>query len=261
VKTRYAEPRRTAIVYGHELPVLPEEPEAEDYDVSVFLSREGYFKKITPLSLRMSGEQKFKDGDELRQSFESTNRAEILFFTDRCQVYKCRLSDFDDTKASVLGDYLPAKLGMDEGESVLWAVLPGDYSGEVLFFYENGKAARVSLSAYQTTSNRRKLTGAYSDKSPLCALRVLEGDGELVLFSSEPRALVFHTALLAPKTTRSTQGVQVMSLKPRYHLVRVCPPEESGITAFTRFRVRSVPAAGALVRPADVGEEQLDLLK
>ena len=261
VKARYAEPRRTSIVYGHELPELPEEPEAADYDVTVFLSREGYFKKITPLSLRMGGDQKYKDGDAPRQSFETTNRTEIMFFTDRCQVYKCRLSDFDDTKASVLGDYLPAKLGMDEGENVIYAVLPGDYSAALLFFFENGKAARVALSAYQTTSNRRKLTGAYSDKSPLAAVRLLEQDAELAVFSSEPRALIFHTALLAPKSTRSTQGVQVMNLKPRFHVERVCPPEESGIAALSRYRVRAVPAAGAVLREADTGVEQMDLLK
>ena len=160
VAAKYGEPRRTTLVYGHELPVYEEE-QAEEYPVHIFLSREGYFKKISPQSLRMSSDQKFKEGDSLRQSFETTSNAEIMFFTDQHQVYKTRLSEFEDSKASVLGEYLPAKLGMDPGESVIYAVLPGaDYAGALLFFFENGKVARVELTAYQTTSNRRKLTGA-----------------------------------------------------------------------------------------------------
>ncbi len=260
VKAKYAEPRKTAIVYGHELPPVEEEPAAADYPVTVFLSREGYFKKITPQSLRMSGEQKYKEGDGLSQSFETTNNAEILFFTDKCQVYKNRVGDFDDTKASVLGDYLPAKLGMDEGESVIRAVLPGDYSGALLFFYENGKAARVALSAYQTTSNRRKLTGAYSDKSPLVCVLPLREDRELAVYSTERRCLIFHTAQLMPKTTRSTQGVAVMTLKKHYTVEAVRPLEETAITNPARYRVRAVPAAGALLKEEDTEEKQLDLL-
>ncbi len=260
VKSKYAEPRRTTLLYSHEITVTAEAEEAEDYPVHVFLSREGYFKKITPQSLRMSGEQKYKDGDGLCQSFESSNRAEIMFFTDRCQVYKSRLSDFDDTKASVLGDYLPAKLGMDAGETVIFAALPGDYAGELLFFFENGKVARVALSAYQTSSNRRKLTGAYSDKAPLACIRRLDADGELAVFSNEPRALIFHTALLAPKTTRTTQGVQVMTLKPRYHLERAASPEETSLVRLSRYRVRALPASGALVKDEDAEEQQLGLL-
>ena len=232
----------------------------EDYPVTVFLSREGYFKKITPQSLRMSGEQKYKEGDGPGQQAEATNAAEVMFFTDRCQVYKTRLSEFGDSKASVLGDYLPAKLGMDEGESVVYMVLPGDYSGHLLFFFENGKIARVEMKAYATVSNRRKLTGAYSDKSPLAALLKLTEDKELALISTEPRALLLHTALLAPKTTRATQGVAVMNMKPRYHLDRVCTLEESGITNLARYRVRSIPAAGALLREEDQGREQMSLL-
>ena len=259
VKNKYAQPRRTAIVYGHELPEAVEDEAPADYPVTVFLSRQGYFKKITPQSLRMSSEQKYKEGDGPSQSFETTNNAEIMFFTDRCQVYKNRVSDFDDAKASVLGDYLPAKLGMDEGESVLTAVLPGDYSGGLLFFFENGKAARVALSAYQTTSNRRKLTGAYSDKAPLACILPLTEDRELAVYSTEPRCLIFHTALLAPKTTRSTQGVAVMTLKKHYKLERVRPVEETPITHLTRYRVRALPAAGALVREEDSEEQQLGI--
>jgi len=259
VKAKYGQPRKTTIVYGHELPPAEEEP-AADYPVTVFLSRQGYFKKITPASLRMSGEQKYKEGDGPRQSFETTNNAEILFFTDKCQVYRNRVGDFDDTKASVLGDYLPAKLGMDEGESVVRAVLPGDYGGALLFFYENGKAARVALSAYQVTSNRRKLTGAYSDKSPLVSLLFLREDQELAVYSTEPRALIFHTALLAPKSTRTTQGVAVMALKKNYTVESVRPLEETSIVNQARYRVRAIPAAGALVKDEDGENKQLDLL-
>ena len=246
VRKKYAQPRKTEIIFSHE--------------VTLFLSREGYFKKITAQSLRMSGEQKFKEGDGLFRQVEATNNTELMFFTDRQQVYKVRAADFADGKASLLGDYLPTKLGMDEEEKVIDLVLPGDYSGHVLFFFENGKCAKVSLSAYTTTSNRRKLTGAYSDKSPLAALVPLTEDRELALISTEPRALLLHTALLAPKTTRATQGVAVMNMKPRYHLDRVCTPEESGITNLARYRVRSIPAAGALLREEDQGREQMSLL-
>ena len=260
VRKKYAQPRKTEIIFSHEAEYEEEPEETPDYPVTLFLSREGYFKKITAQSLRMSGEQKFKEGDGLFRQIEATNNTELMFFTDRQQVYKVRAADFADGKASLLGDYLPTKLGMDEDEKVIDLVLPGDYSGHMLFFFENGKCARVSLSAYATTSNRRKLTGAYSDKSPLTALLKLTEDKELALISTEPRALLLHTALLAPKTTRATQGVAVMNMKPRYHLDRVCTPEESGITNLARYRVRSIPAAGALLREEDQGREQMTLL-
>ena len=260
VRKKYAQPRKTEIIYSHEVEEYREEEQVEDYPVTVFLSREGYFKKITPQSLRMSGEQKYKEGDGPGQQAEATNAAEVMFFTDRCQVYKTRLSEFGDSKASVLGDYLPAKLGMDEGESVVYMVLPGDYSGHLLFFFENGKIARVEMKAYATVSNRRKLTGAYSDKSRLVAILPLAEDRELALLSTEPRALIFHTSLLLPKATRSTQGVAVMTLKPKYQLQRVCTPEESGIVNLPRYRARSIPGTGALLRPEDRGEDQLTLL-
>ena len=259
---KYGEPRRTTIVYPHEITsYTPEEEQKEEYPVSVFLSREGYFKKIAPASLRMNSEQKFKEGDALRQSFETTSNAEVMFFTDRCQVYKTRLGEFDDAKASVLGEYLPAKLKMDAGENVIFMVLPGaDYAGSLLFFFENGKAARVELKSYQTASNRRKLTGAYSDKSPLVCIRRLDEDCELAVYSNEPRCLIFHTALLAPKTTRSTQGVAVMTLKPKYHLESVHLSGETAITNRTRYRVRAIPAAGALVKEEDSEDQQISLL-
>ena len=259
---KYGEPRRTSIVYPHEIAqYTPEEEQKEEYPVSIFLSREGYFKKITPASLRMNSKQKFKEGDALRQTFETTSNAEVMFFTDHCQVYKPRLGEFDDAKASVLGDYLPTKLKMDAGENVIFMVLPGvDYAGSLLFFYENGKVARIEMKAYQTASNRRKLTGAYSDKSPLACIRRLDEDCELAVYSNEPRCLIFHTALLAPKTTRSAQGVAVMTLKPKYHLEMVLLSEETSITNRTRYRVRAIPAAGALVKEEDSEDQQISLL-
>ena len=259
---KYGGTRRTSIVYPHEITsYTPEEEQKEENPVTVFLSREGYFKKITPASLRMNSEQKFKEGDVLRQSFETTSNAEAMFFTDHCQVYKTRLGEFDDAKASVLGDYLPTKLKMDAGENVIFMVLPGaDYAGSLLFFYENGKAARIEMKAYQTASNRRKLTGAYSDKSPLACIRRLDEDCELAVYSNEPRCLIFHTALLAPKTTRSAQGVAVMTLKPKYHLETVLLSEETSITNRTRYRVRAIPAAGALVKEEDSEDQQISLL-
>ncbi len=260
VRKKYAVPRRTEIVYSHELPEEPEEDAPEDYPVHLFLSREGYFKKITPQSLRMSGDQKYKEGDGPSQYFEATNNTELMFFTDRQQVYKTRASEFGETKASLLGDYLPAKLGLDAGENVIFLCLPGDYSGSLLFAFENGRVARVSLSAYATTSNRRKLTGAYCEKFPLVQILPLTEDRELALLTNEPRALLVHTALLAPKTTRGTQGVQVMNIKPKYHLERLADVADTGITNQARYRTRTTPAAGALLRPEDSEEKQLELL-
>ena len=256
---KYGEPRRTEILYDHQQAELPEEEPAAEYPVHLFLSREGYLKKITPQSLRMSGEQKYKEGDSLRQSFETNSNAELMLFTNRCQVYKARLGEFEDSKASVLGDYLPAKLKMEDGESVVCAVLPGDYSGSLLFLYENGKAARIALTAYQTASNRRKLTGAYSDKSPLAAILRLTEDGEVAVCSDEPRCLIFHTALLAPKTTRASQGVAVMALKKNRRLTEAKFLADTAIQNPARYRVRSLPAAGALLKGEDNGEKQLTL--
>lgn len=260
VRKKYAAPRRTEIVYSHEIEEEPEEDAPEDYPVHLFLSREGYFKKITPQSLRMSGEQKYKEGDGPSQYFEATNNTELMFFTDKQQVYKTRASEFGETKASLLGDYLPGKLGMDAGENVVFLCLPGDYSGSLLFAFENGRVARVALSAYATTSNRRKLTGAYCDKFPLVQILPLTEDEELALLTNEPRALLVHTALLAPKTTRSTQGVQVMNIKPKYRLERLADVADTGITNQARYRTRTIPAAGALLRPEDSEEKQLELL-
>ena len=254
VRRKYAEPRRTGIVYGHEVEEYTEETTVDDYAVSVFLSREGYFKKITPASLRMNAEQKYKEGDALAQSFETSNAAEVMFFTDKCQVYKTRLSDFDDTKASALGDYLPAKLGMDEGESVVYMVLPGDYRGWMLFFFENGKAAKVEMSAYATKTNRRRLVGAFSDKAPTVAIRQVPEDGEFMLTSTAGRMLLVHTGAIAAKTTRSTIGVQVMTLKGSHHVKTVEPFAEGMVAKPDRYR-KNIPAAGAMPAAEDIGEQ------
>ncbi len=260
VRKKYAVPRRTEIVYSDEVEDFQETEQVEDYPVNLFLSREGYFKKITPLSLRMSGEQKYKEGDALHQSFEATNAAELMFFTDRQQVYKCRAADFADTKASALGDYLPAKLGMDDGENVIFLCLPGDYRGNLLFFFAGGKCAKVPVESYQTTSNRRRLTGAYSDKAELVSVVHMPEEGEVALYTSEPRVLLFHTSLLLPKATRATQGVAVMNIKPKFRLERAVRAEDTGIVNRSRYRSRSLPAAGALLKPEDADEKQLELL-
>ena len=259
IAEKYGEPRRTGILYDSVSYEPDDEPETPDYPVSVFVSREGYFKKITPKSLRMADEQKFKEGDSLLFSCETTNAAELMVFSDRCQVYKARCADFEDTKASALGDYLPGKLGFDEGENFFALCMPGDYSGSVLFVFENGKVAKVELAAYQTKSNRRKLTGAYSDKSPLKALFRLTEDVQLALYSTEGRALVFSTAQLAAKTTRATQGVAVLTLKRKASLCRAVELERSGIVNAARYRTRTLPATGALLRPEDTEEKQMEL--
>ena len=257
VADKFGQPRKTEIVYESAL-IEPEEEEDDtpDYPVTMFVSKEGYLKKITAQSLRMSGEQKFKEGDSLAFSRETTNKAEILVFTDQFQCYKSRLSDFEDGKASLLGDYLPQKLGMDPGENVRQVILPGDYKGFVLFFFENGKAAKVPLSAYETKTNRRRLTGAYSDKSPLVEVLSMDADEQVALYSTDGRAAVVSTALLLPKTTRNTIGVAVMSLKKKAVLSRVKRLEESGITNVSRYRCRTIPTAGSLLKDDDASEKQ-----
>ncbi len=257
VSKRFGQPRKTEILY-HVEQSLPEEVEdtVPDYPVTVFLSREGYLKKITQQSLRMSGEQKFKEGDGLLLSRETTNRAEFLAFTDRFQCYKSRLSDFDDSKASVLGDYLPQKLGFDQGENLISLVFCGDYKGFVLFFFENGKVAKVPLSAYETKTNRRKLTGAYSDKSPLVKVLALDADEQLAVYSTDGRAAIFSTAQLLPKTTRNTQGVAVLTLKKKAVLKDVQLLADSGITNESRYRTKTIPSAGSLLKDEDASEKQ-----
>ena len=257
VSKKYGQPRKTEILYQvAEAEQEDEEENIPDYPVTVFLSKEGYLKKITAQSLRMSGEQKFKEGDSLLFSRETTNRADLLVFTDQFQCYKSRLSEFEDGKASQLGDYLPQKLGMEQGESVISVVLTQDYSGFVLFFFENGKVAKVPLNAYETKTNRKKLTGAYCDKSPLVSVYALQTDEQMAVYASDGRALIFSTAQLLPKTTRNTQGVTVMSLKRKAVMNAVLPLEQSGIENQGRYRTKTIPAAGALLKPEDMQEKQ-----
>ena len=257
---KYPSERRTGIVYANEIETFEEDDGIEDYPVTVFLSNEGYMKKITPLSLRMSGEQKFKEGDSLKTSFEATNRSELLVFTDKQQVYKTRLSDFDDSKASALGTYLPTKLEMDEGERVHSIILPGDYKKNLLLFFENGKVARLELNAYETKTNRKKLVNAYSDKSPLVAVLTIDADIDVAMFSSDGRALVFNTSLMQVKSSRTTQGVAAMNIKNRHKLEGAAPMADTTIVNKSRYRVRSIPAAGALLKEEDRGEVQLSLI-
>ncbi len=261
IEKKYQFPRKTGIVHQGDIEEFAEDDNIEDYPVTLFLSREGYFKKITPQSLRMSGEQKYKENDALMQSFESSNRAEVLFFTDKQQVYKTRVSDFEDCKASTLGIYLPSRLEMDDGENVLCMVDPGDYSKHIIMFFQNGKAARVELSAYATKTNRKRLTGAYSDKSPLRTLLVLNEECEIAAFTTEGRAVVFNSAQLQPKSSRSTQGVALMNIKPKYSLDYAKPLADTAIKNVSRYRVRSLPAMGALLRDEDRGEEQMSFME
>ena len=258
VSEKYGKPRKTEIIY-ETAQIEPEEEEEQvpDYPVTLFVSKEGYLKKITAQSLRMSGEQKFKEGDSLSFSCETTNRAELLVFTDKCQCYKTRLSDFEDGKASQLGDYLPQKLGFEQGEGILYVAMPGDYKGFMLFFFENGKAAKVPLSAYETKTNRKKLTGAFSDKSPLKGCMALQADEQVAVYSTDGRAVIFSTAQLLPKTTRSTQGVSVIALKKKAAVSRAVRLSESGIVNQSRYRTKTIPSAGAVVKEEDSPDKQI----
>ena len=258
VRKKYAQPRKTEIIFSHEAEYEEEPEETPDYPVTLFLSREGYFKKITAQSLRMSGEQKFKEGDELAQTVVTDNAKELLFFTNRCQVYKARVNDFKETKASALGDYVASTLGMDEGETAVYMVVTSDYSGHMLFFFENGKAAKVELSAYQTKTNRKKLIKAYSDKSPAAAMLHIESDVELVIISSAGRHLLINTGAISPKTTKDTQGVGVMSLKKGQKVMTVRAYKEGEFAKAYRYKTKNLPAAGALLSAEDKGE-QLEL--
>jgi len=257
---RHGAERRTQIVYADEVEEFDAQDMVEDYPVTLFLSKEGYFKKITPQSLRMSGEHKYKDGDSLSQSFESSNRRELLIFTDKQQIYKVRVSDFEDVKASSLGIYLPTRLKMDEGESVIHMLDPMDYKKDLLIFFQNGKAARIEMAGYETKTNRRRLINAFSDKSPVVKIMLLEEEIELVCRSSDDRTLVFSTSMLQTKTSRTTQGVAVMSLKAKRVLKEVMPLAGSSIQNVSRYRVKTIPAAGALLKTEDREEQQLSLL-
>ena len=260
INKQFPTPRRTGIVYEDELPEFTEE-EAPDTDpVTVFLSKEGYFKKITPQSLRMSSEQKYKEGDGLRRQLESANHHELLIFTDRQQVYRLRLSDVEPTKASVLGSFLPTLLNMDEGESVLDMVDPGDYRGSLVLAFANGKLAHIPLESYQTKGNRKKLLNAYSDKSRLVGLVHLTEEKDLFLLTNDGRGLVVNSSLVALKTTRNTQGVSVLSLRGRKELAEILPAEDAHLSDPSRYRAKAIPKAPVALTMEDRGEEQLSLL-
>ena len=255
VQKKYAVPRRTEIVYEYQTAAAEDaEDETPDYPVHVFCSREGYFKKITNQSLRMSADQKLKEGDSITQSVTATNRSELLFFTDKCQVYKTTAADFDDTKASVLGDYLPAKLGMDSGENPVFMAVTTDYQGYLLFAFENGKAAKVPLSAYATKTRRRKLANAYSDKARLVQALQLAEDCEVLFTSSDTRMLIVHSGLIPAKVTKDTQGVAVMALKKKHMLVSA-RIYDGGFADPKRYMVRTLPGAGALPKDGDATEQ------
>lgn len=255
VVEKYNKPRRTEIIYAAVEEEDAEIEEIPDYPVHLFFTKEGYFKKITPQSLRMSGEQKLKEGDSITQTFEATNSTDLLFFTDRCQVYKAKAADFDDTKASVLGDFVASNLHMDAGESAVYMAVTTDYKGYMLFFFENGKMAKVDLSAYETKTNRKKLIKAYCDKFPLAAIYQITEDCELVVQSTAGRILLLNTGAITPKTTKDTQGVSVMTLKKGYRVASVRAYKDGAFKKPARYRTRSLPAAGALLSAEDAGEQ------
>ena len=260
IAAQYGEPRRSIIIYEDTVQYVEEAAAVPDYACTFFFTKEGYFKKITPQSLRMSGAHKLKDGDEIMQEIELSNNCDLLFFTDKAQVYKAKASDFSDTKTSVLGDYVAAKLGMDEGENAVYLVATKDYKGLLLFAFENGKAAKVPLEAYATKTNRKKLTGAYSDKAPMTAMLWLDEDKEVLFSASSGRMLLIHTGVLALKATRTTQGVTVMKLKKGQQLIGVKAYAEGTFVKPQRYRTRSLPGLGALPTGEDKGEEQLSLI-
>ena len=258
---KYGKPRRSLILYD-----LPQEEEAEeaeavpDYPVTVFFTREGYLKKIQPQSLRTAGAHKLKEGDEIIRQIETRNNLDALFFTDQHQVYKVRLAELEDGKVAQMGIFVPGRLGMDEGETILDMVLTADYSGHMLFFFANGKCAKIPLSAYATKQNRRKLLRAYSDKAPLALIHYLPEETELAIRTNAGRMLLVGTAQIPEKTTRDSQGVAVVTLKKNQNITSAVPAESLALANPHRYRVRSLPAAGALLRPEDEGEQQMSLL-
>lgn len=260
IAEKYGQPRKSIIIYEDIVSYTEEKDDVPDYPVNLFFTKEGYFKKITPQSLRMSSNHKLKDGDEIVQNCEFSNNGELLFFTDKCQVYKAKAADFADTKASALGDYVPAKLGMDEGENAVYMVATKDYKGILLFAFENGKLAKVPLEAYQTKTNRKKLTGAYSDKSPLAGMVFFTEDKEFLLKASSGRMLLIHSGAINLKTTRSTQGVAVMKLKKGHRLFEISEYVEGTFAKPQRYRTKTLPTLGAMPANEDSTDEQLTLI-
>lgn len=253
---KYDTGRKSEILYEIPEDIETEEPEVADYPVTVFLTHGGYLKKIKTANLRMSGEQKVKEGDAVARSVECSNKDELLVFTSKHQVYKAKLDDFPDTKASVLGEYLPGKLEMEEGETALYTAVISKYQGYMIFVFENGKLAKVDLSAYETKTNRKKLINAFSDKSPLAAAVYLEEDADIVITSQSGRNLLINTAVILPKATKSTQGIQAMALKKKSDkVISLHLYKEGEFEKEWRFRPKNLPAAGALLSAADVGEQ------
>ncbi|HAE53002.1 MAG TPA: topoisomerase IV, partial [Ruminococcus sp.] len=238
----YAQPRKTLFYYQSDIQEEEIVDDTPDYPVNIFVSESGYFKKITPQSLRMSSEQKLKEGDYIVQNFETTNKTELVFFSNKAQAYKSKASSFDDTKASVMGDYIPAKLGFDEGESLRLLVPTTDYSGYIVFFFENGKAAKVPMKSYETKTNRRKLTKAYSDKSPLAAAVFIPEDCDMLVRASGGHTVLFNSSLIMQKSTRDSQGIQVINLKKNAILsFAATVTDENNLE---KYRVNTLPAAG-----------------
>ena len=255
VGKRFGQPRKSILIYADEIQTAEEEEEAPDYSVNIFYTKEGYFKKILPQSLRMSSEQKLKEGDSVAYSNECSNNDELLFFTDKAQVYKTKVNEFKETKASTLGDYVSAKLNMDEGENSIYAVNTKDYKGYMIFAFENGKIAKVPLSAYETKTNRKKLTGAYSDKSPIADIIYVKEDCEIMLTSSQGRVLLFNTGAIAEKASRSTVGVNVLALKKGHRLISAKLYKEGDLAIPSLYRTKTLPAAGSVLSAQDNAEQ------
>lgn len=255
IAKKYGQPRKTEIIFAIDVAFDEKEDEEPDFPVNLFFTKEGYFKKITPQALRTSGEQKLKEGDEMLLELEATNNTELLFFTDKCQVYKSKASEFDLGKASVLGDFVASKLEMDEGENAIYMIATLDYKGYVMFFFENGKVAKVDLSAYATKTNRKKLIKAYSDKFPIGAIRHVTEDRDLVLESTSGRLLLINTGAISPKTTKDTQGVSVMTMKKGHILKKVRDYKKGEFAKPYRYKTKNLPAAGALLSAEDTGEQ------
>ena len=255
ISKKYGQPRRTEIIFAIDVAFEEKEEEEPDFPVNLFFTKDGYFKKITPQALRTSGEQKLKEGDSMLLELEATNNTELLFFTDKCQVYKSKASEFDLGKASVLGDFVASKLEMDEGENAIYMIATLDYKGYVMFFFENGKAAKVDLSAYETKTNRKKLIKAYSDKFPIAAIRHVVEDTDYVIESTSGRLLLINTGAISPKTTKDTQGVSVMTMKKGHILKNVRLYKKGEFAKPYRYKTKNLPAAGALLSAEDTGEQ------
>lgn len=254
---KYPSPRRADILEADKIERFEQEDHIEDYPVHLFLSKEGYFKKITSQSLRGASDQKFKDGDALFQTLDATNKQEIIFLTNKQQAYKAHLYDFDDSKASVLGDYLPSKLEMDAEEQPVFMLLPGDYTGSMVVIFENGKAARFELTGFATKTNRRRLTGAYSDRSPAKAFFHFSQDCNITLFATNGRALTVNTSVIPPKSTRTTVGVQTMVLRGSHTITHACYSMELAFAQPKRYVSHSIPSIGALLKDEDKGQMTL----